>query len=80
MDRAGTREFYSDRVVTPDGRDSALIFIERDLLLPLTEADDVNMDGTFATPPTMFAQLATFHLVKFNRVSIINDYLLLHLI
>ena len=71
MDRFGTWEFYLDLVTTRDGTDLAYVFIERDLLLPLTEVGDIHKDGTFSTVSSIFAQLAKTHIVKFNRALVI---------
>ena len=49
------------------------VYIERNLLLPITEVDDVNMNGTFSTVPTIFAQLSKTHIVKLNRVIFIIE-------
>lgn len=70
MDATGEMEFYAGRVQTIDSTEAALIWINQNpiFLNALADADDVNMDATFKTCPTIFSQLATVHFVAFDHV------------
>ena len=52
----------------------ALVFRIIILQDALASGTEVHVDGTFKTVPTMFMQLMTFHVIKFNHVSNINMY------
>ena len=71
MDLNRENEFYAGRVVTADGRDCALVWIERRFLDEFARSLHVLLDGTFTIPPRMFYQLVTIHFIAYAHVTIL---------
>lgn len=74
MDLNRENVFYAGRVVTLDGKDCALVWIERRLLDEFTRSIHILMDGTFTIPPRMFYQLVTIHFIAFAHVAIDQNF------
>ena len=67
MNLNGDNLFFQGRVTAGDGE--ALIFINLGTLPALADATEINMDGTFHSPPRNFYQLGVLHVVAFNTVT-----------
>ncbi len=65
MDASGVNEFYAGRVETVDSRDSAIIWINQNpaIMNSLDDTQELHVDATFKSVPSIFSHLATIHLI-----------------
>lgn len=77
MDASGETEFYAGQVQTFDSTDAALIWINQNpaIMNLLADTQELHVNATFKSVPSMFSHLATIHFVAFDNVTAHKKYI-----